>query len=289
MNNIVTVFFLLIRIISNPLANVFQKKLSYTIPAQTINFYTYLILSVIYLPFGLKYFNLMQYNINFWFLIIFAGLLCALGSVFLIKAINIGELSVLGPVNSYKSVVGLISALIILKEIPSIYGIIGILLIICGSWIIFDTTKEGFSLALLKRKDIQYRISALILTGIEAAVLKQIIVLSSIEVCFLFWCLSGLFWSLIINIVSKQNLSINKSNTFFNFFHILLISICLGLMQYSTNYVFLNMPVGSALALFQLSSILTVFFGYKFFKEKDLFKKLAGSIIMAAGSCLIFL
>ena len=46
MINIITVFFLIIRIVSNPIANLFQKKLTNQLSSFTINFYTYLILSI---------------------------------------------------------------------------------------------------------------------------------------------------------------------------------------------------------------------------------------------------
>ena len=49
------------------------------------------------------------------------------------------------------------------------------------------------------------------------------------------------------------------------------------------------MNVGFALALFQLSSIVAVIFGYKMFGEKQLIKKIFGTIIMIFGSCLILL
>ena len=65
--------------------------------------------------------------------------------------------------------------------------------------------------------------------------------------------------------------------------------LCVGLAQFSTNYVFNTMNVSYALALFQLSLVLSVFFGFFFFKEKDIVKKLIGSFIMIAGSVLIIL
>ncbi len=49
------------------------------------------------------------------------------------------------------------------------------------------------------------------------------------------------------------------------------------------------MPVGYALSLFQLSIIISVIFGYQFFKEKDIGKKIIGSLIMIVGSVLIIL
>jgi drug/metabolite transporter (DMT)-like permease len=69
----------------------------------------------------------------------------------------------------------------------------------------------------------------------------------------------------------------------------LYLIICLGTMQYTTNYVLNHMAVGYALSLFQLSIIVSVLFGYKFFSEQHVFKKIIGSIIMIAGSILIIL
>lgn len=279
------IFFIILRIISNPIANVFQKKLVATNSSVIINLYTYLILSILCCPFIGVFFS-QEYGFEFWSIVILAGLLCALGTLCMIKAVSIGELSILGPINSYKSLVGLISSILILKEIPSLWGIIGIFLIIWGSKYIFNSVDGGFSFELLKRKEIQLRLLALILTGIEASLLKKIIIMSSTLECFILWCFSGLLWSLIFAIISKKNFAPNSKK---DYYQIIIIAILLGLMQYSTNYVFERMNVGYALALFQLSSLVTVFLGYKVFKEGDMINKIIGSTIMIIGSCLIIL
>lgn len=49
------------------------------------------------------------------------------------------------------------------------------------------------------------------------------------------------------------------------------------------------MEVGYALALFQLSTIVSIFLGYRIFKEENIMKKLIGSVIMVAGSVMIIL
>lgn len=280
-----TVLFLIIRILSNPVANLFQKKLATENSSVTINFYSFLLLSIFSIPFFTSI-NLLNYNFYFWFIVFIAGLLCTLGTLCLIKAMEIGELSVIGPINSYKSVIGLISAFFLLGEIPSLFGFFGMVLIIWGSKYIFDKDSEGFSFKLFKRKDIQFRLLALVLTGTEAAFLKQIIVLSSVETSFVLWCISGALWSFVILLLQKKKMTLAK-NTHYGV--CIVIAICLGLMQYSTNYVFKYMNVGYALALFQLSSIVTVVLGYKIFKEKHFVSKLIGSLIMIFGSCLIIL
>ncbi len=277
--------FIILRILSNPIANVFQKKLSCNNSSLTINLYSYLFLSIISLPL-LKGVTFSNYNISFWLTVFIAGLLCSLGTLCSIKAVSIGELSVMGPINSYKCVIGFLASLFLLKEIPSILGFIGMALIVWGSKFMFEDYNEGFSIKLFKRKDIQYRLLALLLTGTEAAMLKKIIILSSVKICFILWCLVGLFWTIIFICITRKKYKLNANK---ELAECVLIAICLGIMQYSTNYVFKYVNVGCALALFQLSSVVTVVFGYKIFHEQNLIKKLIGSAIMILGSCCILI
>ena len=69
----------------------------------------------------------------------------------------------------------------------------------------------------------------------------------------------------------------------------LLLILCIGAMQLSTNYALDHMQVGYALSLFQLSTLVSVLLGHRIFKEQDIRKKLIGSLIMIAGSVLIIL
>ena len=275
------------RIFSNPIANMLQKALSERHSAVLINLYSYGLLSLAcIINVCMADYNWVSYGFNFWSYVILAGFLCTLGTVCLIKALQCGELSVLGPINSYKCLVGLLFGFMILGEVPSIKAILGVLLIICGSWFIFDTVKEGFSFKLFKRKDIILRFCALFLTGAEAAVLKKIILISSPEECFILWCFSGFVFSLILVLLLKK-----KFQPLFkkDLLAVFVIAVCLGLMQFSTNIVFEKLNVGLSLALFQLSSIVAIVFGYKVFKESHIIKKLIGAVIMIVGSCLILL
>ncbi len=276
---------LLFRIVSNPVANMAQKLLSKEHSAVLINMYSFALLS-----FGCIYpaisNNWAGYSLNYWLDVLLAGILCTLGSVCLIKALQIGEMSVLGPINSYKCIVGLVFGFFLLGEIPTAIAFIGVLLIIWGSWYIFDTVDNGFKLNLLLRKDILLRFCALFFTGWEAVILKKIILNSSPAESFLLWCFSGFVFSLLLMILFRvkfQRLNLKENLWIF------VIALCLGVMQFSTNMVFERMNVGLSLALFQLSGIVSVFFGYFMFKEGKLIKKLVGTSVMIIGSCLILL
>lgn len=280
-----TVAALLVRIFSNPTANLVQKILSKKHSAILINLYSYAFLSLFCLtPAYLN--DWSGYGISYWGYATFAGILCTLGSVCLIKALQCGEMSVLGPINSYKCVVGLILGGVILGEIPSVLALLGVVLIIFGSWYIFDTVDEGFKPALLLRKDIILRFCALFCSGCEAVVLKKIILMSSVMESFILWCFMGLVFSVVLLMCFKRKFELLK---FKELFLTAVIALMLGLMQYSTNFVFERMNVGLSLALFQLSTIVSVIFGYKVFHENGFWKKLLGSVIMIVGSCLILL
>ncbi len=280
-----TIIALFLRIVSNPLANVYQKKICETNSSLICNFYTYFILGILCGPFALKV-DWGSLPKEFWFYAITAGLLCSVGNACLVKALQIGELSVLGPINSYKSVVGMIIAIFILHEIPSLFGVLGVVLIIWGSWFVFDTQTEGFSLSLFKRKDILLRFTALILMGVEAVLLKKVILLSSPVISFMLWCWAGAFFALMLIFIFKKPLTRIKKEDISKF---AIVCSMLGIMQLTTNYVFENMQVGYALALFQLSTLVNLFFGWRFFHETDMKKKIIGTLIMVVGSVLIIL
>jgi len=280
----------LFRIFSNPLGNVFQKQLTVKgIEPLFISFLTYFLLSAGCLL-AVVFIDWPVLSLQFWVYSVLGGIAGALGNGFLVKALQGGELSVLGPINSYKSVVGIIGAIILLHEIPHFWGIMGVALIIYGSYFVLDTTRERFTLALLKKSEIQYRIWAMILTAIEAVFVKKVILASSTTIAFVSWCCFGAIFSLILLFVLRIKIKnetgkIGKTETG----KFILLMICMGIMQFTTNYTFKHMAVGYGLSLFQLSAIVSVLLGYKFFKEQSIRKKIIGSAIMIIGSALIIL
>ena len=227
---------------------------------------------------------------QFWLYSILGGIAGATGNGFLVEALQKGDLSVLGPINSYKSVVGIIMGIFLLGEIPNVWGIAGIALIICGSYFVLDTTDDRFSWALLRRPEIQYRIWAMILTAIEAVFIKKIILASSATIAFMSWCWFGAVFSFFFLLLYRLNIKdeIRKIGAKHISKYVYLI-ICIGTMQVTTIYTFNHMPVGYALSLFQLSTIVSVLLGRHIFNEQDIRKKLIGSIIMIVGSVLIIL
>jgi uncharacterized membrane protein len=227
---------------------------------------------------------------QFWLYSILGGIAGALGNGFLVKALQRGDLSVLGPINSYKSVVGIIAGIILLGEIPDLWGTFGIALIIYGSYFVLDTAEERFSLQWLKKSGIQFRLWAMILTAVEAVFVKKVILSSSIPIAFISWCCFGAIFSIILLFIYKLDFikEARKIDCSDVSRYVFLI-VCVGTMQFTTNYAFKHMDVGYALSLFQLSTIVSVFLGHRIFKEPNILKKIMGSAIMIIGSIVLIL
>lgn len=290
MENLITAGAILLRILSNPLGNTFQKQLTAKKNHPlVVNFLTYLILSLacVFLALGVKW---QELPVGFWYFSVLGGIAGSLGNGFLVKALQKGDLSILGPVNAYKSVIGIVGGILLLNEIPNIWGVFGIGLIIYGSYFVLDTTDERFSWKLLRKSEIRFRIWAMILTAIEAVFIKRIILVSSPTIAFVSWCWFGALFSFVLLKVYKLDLKKEFSKlTHSNLSKYVLLVVCIGTMQYSTNYVFDRITVGYALSLFQLSILVSVLLGHRIFKELGIRKKLIGSAIMIVGSILIIL
>lgn len=281
----------ILRVLSNPLANVYQKQLtSKGNNPLVVNFLTFFFLSL-FCCLLVFFIEIPTIKADFWIYSILGGIVGAIGNGFLVKALQIGDLSVLGPINSYKSVVGIIVGIFLLSEIPTIWGLLGIALIIYGSYFVLDTTEEKFSWELFKKNEIKFRIWAMVLTAIEAIFVKKVILSSSTLLAFMSWCALGALFSFILLFFYKIRLRTEFAKSFKLEYleKFLLLITCMGIMQLTTNYAFDHMPVGYALSLFQLSTIVSIGLGYKFFQEKEIGKKVIGSIIMIIGSVLIIL
>lgn len=279
-----------LRIFSSALGYVYQKNLTDKgVHPLVITLLTYVLLSFVCIPLLI---NTSESHIDktCWLYAVLMGACGAVGNSFFVKAVKDGELSILGPINSYKVIIGLILGIIFLHEIPDIIGILGIILICAGSFFLLETTDEKFTLKLLKNKSIQYRFISLLFCSIEAILIKKVIILSSEWEAYILWCFFGAIFTAIFCMIEKIDF-LKESSKFKKKHTINIINtvVCVGIMQFSTNYIFAKMNVAYALSLFQLSSIICILLGYKFFQERHILKRLAGSTIMIAGAVMIIL
>ena len=278
-------FIIVLRIFLGPIANVYQKKISNKgANSVFVVFVTYFIISVILFPF-LFFINYQNLGIIFWKLIIITSLLDAAGNIFLVKALQTTDLSIFGPINSLKPAVTMIFAIFFINEIPTLNGIIGLIIILLGTIFLTYEKTTKFTLS----KGILFRVIGIILSATASIYMKKSITYSSVEITLIFWAVIStplMFLILILNFKkTKSNLYILKNNIS----DYTKLTIIYLIMPYVTLLCFKHTLVSYSLALFQLSSIITLFFGYKYFNEKNIKKKIICSTFMIIGALLILI
>jgi drug/metabolite transporter (DMT)-like permease len=288
-----TALFVVARIVANPVSNVFQKQLTQRSanPLFIIGA-TDLLLTLVALPLLFLGALPLHLGAGFWPNMVIAATLAVGSNVLLVYALKSTGLSVLGPINAYKSVVSLVLGVFLLGEIPAPMGLAGVLLIVAGSYFVVDRDlnrprSNAFAL-FFRERGIQFRFAALALSATEAIFLKRALLLSSPLITFIFWSILGLpIAAAAIVLLLRQRLG----NEFVVLRHhwrtYLWLATTTGVMQLTSLLTFGQLQVGYSLALFQLSTLISVFLGYRYFQEGQIRKRLVGSLIMAAGAVLI--
>ena len=288
-----TALFVVARIIANPVSNVFQKQLTQRSanPLFIIGA-TDLLLTLAALPLLFLGALPLHLGAGFWPNMVIAATLAVGSNVLLVYALKSAGLSVLGPINAYKSVVSLVLGVFLLGEIPAPMGVAGVLLIVAGSYFVVDRDlnrprTNAFAL-FFRERGIQFRFAALALSATEAIFLKRALLLSSPLITFIFWSILGLpIAAAAIVLLLRQRLGNEFAVLRHHWRTYLWLATTTGVMQLTSLLTFGQLQVGYSLALFQLSTLISVFLGYRYFQEGQIRKRLVGSLIMAAGAALI--
>lgn len=279
-----------IRIVANPFSNVSQKLLTRDganpLAVVCVN---HALLSVACLP--AVAWIAPTHRAEFWMNMVIGALLNVAGNALLVQAMKLSDLSVLGPINAYKSVVSLLPAVVLLGEVPSPAALAGIALIVAGSYALADRTEAsvGGWTGLWRDRGVQCRLAALVFNAVEAVFLKRALLIGSSSPTFVVWSVLGFAASLpvVVLLLDRRELRRQAALARTSLAYYLSLTVTTGLMQFCTIVVLGSLQVGYALALFQVSALISVLLGRQVFGERHFIKRLIGSAVMAAGAALI--
>lgn len=280
-----------VRIVANPLSNASQKLLAgHGASPLAVVCATHLLLSLVCLPLVVAF--PPPISIDFWLNMVLAALLAVAGNSLVVQALALSDLSLLGPINAYKSVVGLLFAIPLLGEMPGLLAVGGVGLIVAGNHLLVRRESgEGSSnwRRFLRDRGVHCRFAALVFSAIEAIFLKKAWQLSAALPTFTVWAIGGLLVSAALALAPlgwgkmRIDLRICRSQPLL----LLALAATTGLMQISTVVVLGELPVGYALALFQTSALVSVLVGHRLFAEPNLRQRLIGSFVMVVGAALV--
>lgn len=282
------------RVVANPVSNVLQKQLAHdACPPAWIILVTHGVLGMVAIPLALGP-GRPPWDVRFWACMGLCGVLAIASNTLIVAALRLSDLSVLGPINSWKSIVSLLAAYLIVGEKPGLAGFAGMVLIAAGSLFLGEPMRPGGAErglgSLVRQRGVQLRVAALVLSALEAALLKEVLGRASAVPAFAAWCLAclplaGLSWWL----HGGARPPATESGTGRRRLGFAALATTTGLMQLTSLLAFERLLVGYALALFQLSTLLSVLLGHHFFQERHLRRRLLGAGIMTGGAILVVL
>ena len=281
------------RLVLSLASNVYQKKLTEAgLPPFYIAFAIYVVLGLLSLPL-IATVQVSNLGRPFWLNISLASLFDVSGWMFLVLSLSKTDLSVFGPLNAYKVVFSLLLAVVFLHELPNAQGLIGVSVIILGSFLLTPSNQQTQLRkipALLKDKGVQARFLSIALFSVGTIFLKNAAIFGSPLSALIFWSLIGLPLAMLSNhllLPHSMRTYLNKSKAHIP--TILSVGVMVFFMQYFTLVLLREMLIAYALALFQLGMVIQVLIGYRVFNEKDIGRKLLAAVVMMTGSVMVLL
>ena len=243
------------------------------------------------LPFLLAflYFNYPQkISIDVYWVMVLNGTLLLISTYLLIKATQMSNLSVSMPMLSLTPLFLILTSYIMINELPTFYGFLGIFLIVVGTYAIhIKNYKDGFLepfKALAKDKGSVYAIAVAFIWSITANLFKSGIMGSNpIFYVFAVYLFISIIMLPLAFIKFKEKIVEIKIN-----FNILILLGVLSAFIAATAAYAMSVAIASyVIALKRSSVIFSVALGFILFKEKGFKQAIIGATIMFIGTALI--
>jgi drug/metabolite transporter (DMT)-like permease len=227
---------------------------------------------------------------EFLLALLVGGGLNVVATILYMKAIKASDLSITVPMVTFTPLFLLITSPLIVNEFPSAFGIIGILLIVIGSYIL-NIKNKGDGLmspikSLLREKGPRLMLCVAFIYSISSN-FDKVGVLNSSPI---FWIISvNVFVMLFMLPILYMKSGREVKQIPANIKSLLPIGLFSALLLTFQMTAITMTLVAYLISIKRTSAIMSVMFGALFFKEKNLRGRLAGAVIMVLGVLLITL
>ena len=227
---------------------------------------------------------------QFWIALLVSGSLMWMATLFYVQALKSSDLSITVPMLAFTPIFLLVTSPLMLGEFPHFKGLIGIILIVVGSYILnFKEYKKGWLFpfqALIRERGPQLMLIVAFFYSIGAN-LDKVGVRNSSPFAWTIAIISvnTIIFSLIMLIRAKNALTQVRQE----FKLLVLNGFCFAFVVIF-NMLAINLAlVPYVIAIKRISVFMTSLFGFLIFKEKGIKERLLGAILMIGGVILIAL
>jgi len=282
------VLFAVLNPMSDAARNVFSKRASYNADPLLISWFNNLVPMLLFLPF--VFFIDLDFNYDFIEAVVISGTINVAAVVLYHRAISRGDVSVVVPILSFTPLFLLIWSPFLVGEFPDITGIIGILLVVSGSYLLNLNLKKRDYLAPIKgvfvNKGTRYMLIVAVILSISANFDKLGIESSSILQYIIFVNLYITAGTTMILFAKRKFLPEQIRREYKN----LLLVGFLTTLAFIFHMKALSLTlVAYVISIKRTSGMMSVFLGYFFLNETHLKERLLGSTVMLLGVLFILL
>ncbi len=280
------ILFALLNPVSEALRSVFIKRASGNVDPILISWSNNVIPFILFPPMLLLI--ELKFNVYFWIGFLGSGIIQVINTILYMRAISKGDISTVMPMLSFTPLVLLVASPFTIGEFPSAIGLIGILLVVSGSYLLnLDLTKmnplEPFR-AIIKNKGTRYMLVVATLWGISG-VFDKISINNSSVLQHITFLNVLVFITMTVIVVSQKKFDLPKMKE--SKVDLFLVSL-FTTGSYLFHYIALSLTlVAYVVSMKRISGVFAVFLGAYYFKEQNIKQRLLGSIIMFAGVLFI--
>ena len=227
---------------------------------------------------------------GFWPALLTGGILNLITTVLYMKAIKASDLSVTVPMVTFTPLFLLLTSPVIVGEFPPLIGILGILLIVLGSYLLHLKKKQKGILApfkaIITEKGPRLMLVVAFIWSITSNIDKVGIQNSSVVL----WAVAIHIFIIIAMVPLVWLTSRTSMHQLVKYRNVLVSLGLINALKYFFQLAALQFTlVAYVISIKRTSAILCVIFGALIFKEKGLKERLTGSVIMVLGVLLITL
>ncbi len=256
---------------------------------------TMIIYSLLNLPLIFVFKEHLTLNIKSFIGLILAGLLFAIAGIYYMRSLSLGRLSDTIPLLSFTPIITLFVAYFVVKELPGLLGITGIILMIAGAYLLHIKEMSKHHLlrpltSLFKFKASRYMLLVTFLYGFGATIDKYVIINSNIMTrILLISYFTLIFQAPYLIFKDRQGYCFKLKEVFkYRFWQVFGITIIFLAMIAAQMVAITKTYVAYVTALKRTAALFTVVAAYIFFGEKDNFKQtLLGTMFLVIGAVLL--
>lgn len=215
---------------------------------------------------------------------IFAGLLSY-------RSIKISEMSLVTPISAFNPAFTTIISFVTLKEIPSLKGFSGIILIALGAYLLnISSVKKGILDPLKKlfsHRGVQLALVCNLIWAITPTFEKTAIFHTQPQVPPFVSLIAGFLLSLFFLPIMLKKSKNPLHQIKMNLKVFLLMGVIGAVASAAAFQAFSLSKLGYVTAIFKLSMLFNIAWGFLFLKEKGIKEKLLGAVVMFAGVLIL--